>query len=340
VTSASSTQATGSASASPASRRHGRTAAGLGAGVTAGLVWGLAFLLPVLLGGWNPVIVTVGRYLAYGLLSVLLFAVGGRPVRQLARRHWRLALAFAVAGNAGYYLLLVVGIRAAGAPLTDMVIGAIPVVVAVVGNWLSPSYPWRRLALPLILVTAGLAMVGALEIAGVHAYQPGSAAEKIAGLIAACGAVVLWTWYALANARFLAARRAVSPAHWATVVGVATGAVTLAALPSPRSPASSPPRRRSSRNRPADRGRGHLGRHCLLGGHLAVEPRLEPALPGPGRTAGQRRDHSGLRLRLRGQTALASRWTAHRAGPADHRRRPGCAAPAARSRCRLPDSPK
>ena len=49
------------------------------------LVWGLAFLLPVLLGGWNPVIVTVGRYLAYGLLSVVLFAVGGRSLRQLAR---------------------------------------------------------------------------------------------------------------------------------------------------------------------------------------------------------------------------------------------------------------
>jgi drug/metabolite transporter (DMT)-like permease len=228
---ASSSQATRSPPAALVSRRSGRTAIGLGAGVTAGLVWGLAFLLPVLLGGWNPVVVTVGRYLAYGLLSVLLFAIGGRPVRQLARQHWRLALAFAVAGNAGYYLLLVVGIRAAGAPLTDMVIGAIPVVVAVVGNWLSPAYPWRRLALPLILVTSGLALVSGLEIAGVHAYQPGSAVEKIAGLIAACAAVILWTWYALANARFLTARQDVSSAHWATVVGVATGAVTLAVLP-------------------------------------------------------------------------------------------------------------
>jgi len=212
-------------------RRYGRTAAGLSAGIAAGLVWGLAFLLPVLLGGWNPVIVTVGRYLAYGLLSALLFALGGRPMRQLARQHWRLALAFAVAGNAGYYLLLVVGIRAAGASLTDMVIGAIPVVVAVAGNWLSPAYRWRRLALPLILVTSGLVLVSTLEITGVHAYQPGPAGEKIIGLIAACGAVILWTWYALANARFLTTRQAVSSAHWSTVVGVATGAVTLAGLP-------------------------------------------------------------------------------------------------------------
>ncbi len=214
----------------PVTRRFGASAAGTAAGVTAGLVWGLAFLLPVLLGGWNPVIVTIGRYLAYGLLSAVLFALGGSAVRQAAR-HWRIALAFAAAGNVGYYLLLVIGIHTAGAPLTDMVIGAIPVVVAIVGNWLSPAYSWRRLALPLALVTSGLALVSVLEISGVHAYLPGPAGQKAAGLIAACGAVILWTWYALANARFLARHPDISSAHWTTTVGVATGAVTLAGLP-------------------------------------------------------------------------------------------------------------
>ena len=84
--------------------------------------------------------------------------------------------------------------------------------------------PWRRLVLPLALVTAGLALVSALELAGVHAYLAGSPAEKAAGLLAACAAVVLWTWYALANARFLARHYTVSPAGWSTAVGVATGA--------------------------------------------------------------------------------------------------------------------
>ena len=91
--------------------------------------------------------------------------------------------------------------------------------------------PWRRLALPLGLVTAGLALVSALELAGVHAYLAASPAEKVAGMLAACAAVVLWTWYALANARFLARHEMVSPAGWSTAVGVATGAVALAGLP-------------------------------------------------------------------------------------------------------------
>ena len=214
--------------------RQGASAAGMAAGVGASLVWGSAFAVPVLLGGWNPVIVTLGRYLVYGLLSAILFTLGGGGPRRVLREHWRTALAFALAGNAVYYLLLVIGVRAAGAPLTDMVIGAIPVVVAVTGNVLAPAgdrVSWRRLALPLTLVTAGLALVSALEIAGVHAYLAVPPAEKVAGLLAACAAVAMWTWYALANARFLARQRAISPAGWSTAVGVATGAVALAGLP-------------------------------------------------------------------------------------------------------------
>ena len=218
----------------PESRR-GDARGGTAAGIGASLVWGTAFLVPVLLGGWNPVIVTLGRYLVYGLLSVILLIRGGRDVRRALRAHWRTALAFAVAGNAGYYLLLTVGISAAGAPLTDMVIGAIPVVVTVAGNILDPAVRWRRLVLPLALVTAGLALVSALELGGVHAYLHVTAAEKAAGLAAAGGAVVLWTWYALANSRFLArapaGQPAVSPTSWSTAVGVATGAVALAGLP-------------------------------------------------------------------------------------------------------------
>ena len=214
------------------------SAAGLAAGISGSLIWGSAFAVPVLLGGWNPVIVTLGRYLVYGLLSVLLLILGGRDLRGALRGHWRAALFFAVSGNIGYYLLLVIAIKAAGAPLADIVIGAIPVVVAVIGNMLAPSgalagdhVPWRRLAPPLVVITAGLTLVSVLEIAGVHAYLAVSPGEKAAGLLAAAGAVVLWTWYALANARFLARDDAPSSAGWSTAVGVATGAVTLAGLP-------------------------------------------------------------------------------------------------------------
>jgi drug/metabolite transporter (DMT)-like permease len=210
--------------------RPGRdsAAAGLAAGTAAGLIWGLAFLLPVLLHGWTAVSVTVGRYIAYGLVSLLLAIVGGRGIWRLARQHWRPAVIMAITGNVGYYLLLVIGIELAGAPVTDIVIGCIPVALAIAGNFSSRTYSWNALIAPVTLVMAGLLLVNAGEFTA-----PGhrSVPARVLGLFAACGADALWTYYGLANARFLGRNPGVPNAAWSTVVGLGTGAVTAAALP-------------------------------------------------------------------------------------------------------------
>src|SRR6201986_2435074 len=72
-----------------AAAARGAGGAGAAAGVSASLIWGSAFLVPVLLGGWNPVIVTLGRYLVYGLLSAILFAFGSGGRAPGARCHRR-----------------------------------------------------------------------------------------------------------------------------------------------------------------------------------------------------------------------------------------------------------
>jgi drug/metabolite transporter (DMT)-like permease len=207
----------------------GGSLGGVVAGGAAGLVWGLAFLVPVLLHGWSAVAVTTGRYLAYGLVSALLFLAGRRGMRGLARRHWRPALAFAIAGNAGYYLLLVLGIDLAGAPVTDIIIGAIPVTMALVANLTSRSYPWRTLAVPVALATIGL-LLATVPGSGGHGAHHALTAQLF-GLLAASGAVALWTWYGLANARFLGRHPEVPHTSWSTLVGLYTGAVTLLSLP-------------------------------------------------------------------------------------------------------------
>jgi drug/metabolite transporter (DMT)-like permease len=204
---------------------------GIGAGTLAGLIWGLAFPLPELLDGWSPVAITAGRYLAYGGLSMVLFLVGGRGLRRLARQHWRLALVYAVAGNVGYYLLLVLGVDLVGAPITDIIIGCTPVLMAIAGNVIAPAYPWRTLVLPLMLVSGGLAIVNILEIGGAAPIEHTSTAMKVLGVLAASGGALAWTWYGLANARFLTQHQEISAVSWATVVGLSTGVVTLVAMP-------------------------------------------------------------------------------------------------------------
>ena len=78
------------------------------AGTLAGLIWGLAFLIPVLLDAWSQVAVTIGRYLAYGGISLILVPAGGRAMRSVIRRHWGTAVQFALTGNG---LLPAIGAR-------------------------------------------------------------------------------------------------------------------------------------------------------------------------------------------------------------------------------------
>lgn len=204
---------------------------GLGAGVIAGLLWGLAFLLPELLHGWSAVTVTAGRYLTYGVLALAVVAVSGPALRTLARRHWRTALQFAITGNVGYYFLLVLGVQAVGAPVTGIIIGAIPVTLAVVGNVVARTYPWRWLIAPVALVAVGLTIVNVLEMGGSTPEADASVGVKAFGVLSAFGAVALWTWYGIANARFLERHPEVPDAGWSTVVGLGTGAVALVVLP-------------------------------------------------------------------------------------------------------------
>jgi drug/metabolite transporter (DMT)-like permease len=212
--------------------RH-RYAAGLVAGVATQLIWALAFLIPVLLAEQSALAITLGRYLAYGVVSLAMSAaLRGYGMRGVLRREWAVAIAFAAAGNVGYYFLAVLAIAYAGAPAAAAIIGALPVTVALYGNWRRREFPVRRLALPIALLLAGMLVLNVAEwqhaAAGESRY---SAGQRALGIACAVAALALWTWYGIANADFLKSRPHLHPGAWSTTIGVATLALVVAALP-------------------------------------------------------------------------------------------------------------
>ncbi len=206
--------------------------AGVAYGIGANLVWGLAFLVPVVLPGAPTTALALGRYLAFGAISVVLLAVTWRrALVGVGPRHWRTAAVFAVTGHLGYYALLVQGIRWAGAPVATVVIGLLPVSVAVTGNWLRREYPFSRLVPPLVLIVAGLALVYAVELDWQSAVAGRSRGEWALGIAASLGALVLWTSYAVRNAQFVRANPQIASTTWSTLMGVGTFVLSLVALP-------------------------------------------------------------------------------------------------------------
>ena len=207
----------------------------------AGLMWGLVFVAPVMLPGYAPALLTVGRYLAFGLIALpLALALDRRALRELRPADWWEAARLSLVGNFLYYLCLSAAIQRAGAPLPTMIIGTLPVVIAVCANHRNRErdghLPWLALLPSLALIAAGLACVNADELAALRA-EAGDPRRYAEGALLAVLAVACWTWYPIRNADWLRAHASPlgeqaprsgeaeapkSPRAWATAQGLVT----------------------------------------------------------------------------------------------------------------------
>ncbi len=206
--------------------------AGTAFALAAGLMWGLVFVAPVLLADYPPALLSFARYLAFGLIALPLAWLDRRRLAQLGRADWREALRLSLVGNVIYYLCLAAAIQRAGAPLPTMIIGTLPVVIAIASNLRDARrdgrLPWGRLAPSLALIALGIGCVNHVELAALRADPQADLARYVSGALLAVGAVACWTWYPLRNADWLRAHADRSPRTWATAQGVAT--LPLAAL--------------------------------------------------------------------------------------------------------------
>jgi drug/metabolite transporter (DMT)-like permease len=201
-------------------------------GIGANLFWGLAFLMPVLFPNSDAVALALGRYLVFGVLSVAIMIFRrGAGMRGLGRRVWLTAIVFAFAGHLGYYFFLVEGITHTGAPITTVILGTLPVTVALTGNWIRREFPFSRLLIPLGFITVGLVLVNLMEVDWRTAFSGHSGMNWVIGIVSALIALCLWTSYAVANAGFLRKHPEISSADWSTLMGMCTGALSLVALP-------------------------------------------------------------------------------------------------------------
>jgi drug/metabolite transporter (DMT)-like permease len=198
--------------------------------LAAGLMWGLVFVGPLLLPEYPATLQSFGRYLAFGLIALPLAWFDRDKLRQLSRADWLEALKLALVGNIVYYLFLASAIQRAGGPLPTMIIGTLPVVIAMAsklrraapGARVEAPLAWRRMLPSLVLIGAGIALVNHVELDQLNADPQADMARYALGALLAVGAVACWTWYPLRNAEWLRAHPDRSPRGWATAQGLMT----------------------------------------------------------------------------------------------------------------------
>jgi len=213
--------------ATPSTSRN--TLAGIACGMGAGALWGLVFIAPELARDFSPLLLTIGRYLCYGLIAIVLIAPRWRSLTsRITRREWRNLVWLALTGNTLYYVMVSSAVQNGGIAMTSLVVGFLPVAVTVIGSRDEGAVGLRKLLPSLLLCTAGIVCIGwqSLANAGV-----GATSKALFGLLCAFGALASWTTFAVFNARCLAQMKHVAAQDWNLLTGLVTGAQSLVLVP-------------------------------------------------------------------------------------------------------------
>lgn len=202
---------------------------GLLAGLAAGAFWGLTFVAPTAVKPHSEIDLAVLRYLAFGLVSLALMALSPRfrPGR-IKPGQMLLALWLGLSGYVIYYIFVAFSISLAGPAIAPLVIGALPVLLAIYGNWQDGTVSWRLLSVPLVMIIAGLAVINgaAISAASTHLQQN----NVIFGFGLALCALANWFVYAVLNARALRVPDPPDALGWTSLQGLGAAAGVLPLL--------------------------------------------------------------------------------------------------------------
>ena len=136
-------------------------------GIAAGALWGLIYIAPLLLPQYNPVLVALGRFIAFGLVSLPFMFFMKEDLKRFTKPDIIEAFRLPFFGNVVFYSLITVCIRMSGAPLAGMFMAVIPVLVAIVANVRyqreGRGLSWGSITPPLVLIFFGLVIANWTE---------------------------------------------------------------------------------------------------------------------------------------------------------------------------------
>jgi len=191
-------------------------------GIVVNCLWGTAFLVPYYLTDINPVAIAIGRYLVYGMVSLVFAFFMIKKLHQLTSEQWRYAFLFAFLGNVGYYLCITLSVHYGGITTTALIESILPITMIVAGYFFGQDgdreFDFQVLLLPVAMVLIGIIMLNQSHSVGIDSTE--ISYSWYLGLFFSISALLLWTWYGFSNANFLKKNPTISSSTWSVAIGV------------------------------------------------------------------------------------------------------------------------
>ncbi len=202
---------------------------GIVSGLMAGALWGLTFVAPLAVMPFSAIDLAVARYLIFGLTSLLLMLHPAFRPRGITRAQFLTALMLGITGYVSYYICAAYAVQLAGSAIPPLIIGALPVLLAIIGNWSDRDVPWGRLALPVSLIALGIGIVNGAALMEIQSLA--SLSRLLLGVGCALAALLIWIVYAVLNARTMRGKNAPGSLPWTGLQGIGAGLGVLPLIP-------------------------------------------------------------------------------------------------------------
>lgn len=189
--------------------------------ILACLLWGTIFIVPQFMKNFTPLEIALGRYFWFGAISlaIILYAKRSLLKKTNCKTYWT-AFYYCLIMNFAYYCSLNTALRCCNPAVITLLIGISPITIALYGNWREGEGQGKRLIVPSILIFMGLILVNVEAI--IEEFQVDSVHEYFVGLCCGVLSLSIWTWYAVANARFLRKNPDIDSGDWTIIIGLAT----------------------------------------------------------------------------------------------------------------------
>ncbi len=201
---------------------------GIIAGLTTCALWGLTFVAPRAVVPFTAWDLTVARYGIFGLACLLLMVDRRFRPTAIAPSRLLIGLLLGGAGYVGYFVSAAFAVQLAGAALPPVIIGTMPVFLAIIANIRENSALWQALALPLVLIGIGVAIV---NVATISAADVSNTTSIVLGILTSVAALAIWIVYGLANAAVMRAADAPDGLQWTGLQGIGAGIGSFLLLP-------------------------------------------------------------------------------------------------------------
>ena len=198
------------------------------AGLATCALWGLTFVAARLVHPFSLFDITIARYGIFGLTCALVMLHPRFRLQGLGFKRIIIGMLLGIIGYVGYFVLASQAVLLAGPVVPPLIIGIMPVILPAIANLMDRTIEWRRLAIPLAMIAAGIAVVN-IELIS-HLDVDGQRA-MLAGAGCAIAALLVWVVYGIINARLMRGDNPPSAIDWTNLHGIGALAGSLLLIP-------------------------------------------------------------------------------------------------------------